>query len=105
MSKRSGDAIEVTVTDADLVADLPLTAKTTLPADGQVVRFRQGRDALASSTVRRTFVLYRIALNGVAATLERGFNGRTRVNRSSLNSPAEHDDRALGSGTGRWHRL
>ena len=81
VSKRSGDAIEVTVTQTldPKLYDLPLTAKTTLPADWQVVRFRQGNETRWLPIHREggeTFVLYRIAPNGVAATLERGFNGR-----------------------------
>jgi hypothetical protein len=81
ISKRSGDAIEVTVTQTldPKRYDLPLTAKTTLPADWQVVRFRQGSETRWLPIHREggeTFVLYRIAPNGVAATLERGFNGR-----------------------------
>ena len=55
--------------------DLPLTAKTILPADWQVVRFRQGSETRWLPIHREageTFVLYRIAPNGVAANAGTG---------------------------------
>src|SRR5262245_33789286 len=79
-SKMAGAAIEVSVShklDPKLY-DLPLTAKTIVPNDWQVVRFRQGSDLRWLPIHReggQTFVLYRIAPNGVPATLERGVNG------------------------------
>src|SRR5207247_7278456 len=75
----SGDAIEVSVTHSlkpDLY-DLPLTARTTIPADWRVVRFRQG-DEVRWLPVHREggepFVMYRIAPNGKVAVLEKGAN-------------------------------
>lgn len=82
-SKMAAGKIEVTAShklDAKLY-DLPLTAKTTIPADWQVVRFRQGSEMRWLPVHRdagRTFALYRnrIAADGVPAALERGANER-----------------------------
>src|SRR5262249_38829849 len=82
-SKAAGETIEVTVThklDPKLY-DLPLTAKTAIPADWPVVRFRQGKEMRWVPIQREngeTFVLYRIAPNEGPVTLERGSNGRRR---------------------------
>jgi hypothetical protein len=81
-SKMTDDRIEVTVNhqlDRKLY-DLPLTAKTTLPADWQVVRFRQGTETRWLPIHRvngQLFVLYRISPNGGTATLEKAGNSRT----------------------------
>ena len=80
-SKAAGDAIAVTVSQKldPKLYDLALTAKTTIPADWQLVRFRQGSETRWLPVHREggeTFVLYRIQPNGTSATLERGFNGR-----------------------------
>lgn len=75
-TKQAGEAIEVTVTHSldPKLYNLPLTARTTVPAQWSSVRVRQGgttstvpvqRDASAS------YVLYRIAPNRGAARLER----------------------------------
>jgi len=78
-AKASGDRIEVTVThslDRSLY-DLPLTAKTPIPADWRLVRFQQGQDVRWLPVHREgdaAYVLYRIAPNGQAATLEKAAN-------------------------------
>ena len=71
------DPIEVTVTHTldPKWYDLPLTAKTTLPADWKLVRFRQGTEVRWLPIHReagKTFVQYRIAPNGGVARLEKG---------------------------------
>ena len=78
-SKRSGDTIQVTVTCSldPAVYDLPLTARTTIPNDWRIVRFRQsGEQAWLPIHRERgsTFVSYRIKPNGAPATLEKGLN-------------------------------
>jgi len=76
-TQRAGDAIEVSVTHSldPKLYDLPLTARTTIPADWRVVRFRQG-DQVRWLPIHReqgaTFVVYRIVPNGVVARLEKG---------------------------------
>ena len=75
-SQRSGDAIDVTVTHSldPKWYDLPLTAKTMIPADWKVVRFRQGKDVRWIPIHReagKTFVLYRLAPNGGVVRLEK----------------------------------
>jgi peptidoglycan/xylan/chitin deacetylase (PgdA/CDA1 family) len=58
------------------VYDVPLTARTAVPADWRVVRFRQGGDVRwlpVHREGREPFVMYRIAA-GTAATLEKGVN-------------------------------
>lgn len=76
---RSGDTIAVTATHSldARTYDLPLTARTNIPADWKVVRFRQGED-LRWLPVHRdgenASVIYRIAPNGKVATLEKGLN-------------------------------
>jgi len=75
----SAEAIEVSVTHtlkAD-VYDLPLTARTTIPADWRLVRFRQGDDVRWLPVHREggePFVMYRIAPNGKLARLEKAEN-------------------------------
>ena len=77
ITQRAGDAIEVSVTHSldPKLYDLPLTARTTIPADWRVVRFRQG-DQVRWLPIHRekgaTCVIYRIVPNGVVARLEKG---------------------------------
>lgn len=78
-SRRSGDAITGTVTHSldPRLYDEPLTAKTAVPADWQVVRFRQGDDARWLAVHREdgvTSVVYRMMPNGKPVTLEKGRN-------------------------------
>ncbi|MBZ5619660.1 MAG: polysaccharide deacetylase family protein [Acidobacteriia bacterium] len=78
-TSRSGDAIAVTVThslDAH-VYDLPLTARTTIPADWRLARFRQGEEVRWLPIYREggnSFVMYRMMPNGKAVTIEKGAN-------------------------------
>jgi hypothetical protein len=74
---RAGDAIEVNVTHSldPKLYDLELTAQTTIPADWNVVRFRQGDQARWLPVHReggKTFVMYRVRPNGGVAKLETG---------------------------------
>jgi len=76
-AQRSGDAIEVNLTHSldPKLYDLPLTARTVIPADWKVVRFRQGKDVRWIPVQReagKQFVLYRIAPNSGVARLEKG---------------------------------
>jgi peptidoglycan/xylan/chitin deacetylase (PgdA/CDA1 family) len=74
----AGDTIEVSVThslDPELY-DVPLTARTLIPADWHVVKFRQGKDVRWLPVHREAsepFVMYRITA-GKPATLEKGLN-------------------------------
>jgi peptidoglycan/xylan/chitin deacetylase (PgdA/CDA1 family) len=75
----AGEAIEVSVTHSlkPELYDLPLTARTTIPVDWRVVRFRQGDDVRWLPVHREggePFVQYRIAPNGKTAVLEKGAN-------------------------------
>jgi hypothetical protein len=75
----SGDAIEVSVTHTlkQEIYDLPLTARTTIPADWRLVRFRQGDDVRFLPVHREggePFVMYRIAPNEKPARLEKAEN-------------------------------
>jgi hypothetical protein len=75
-SKLAGSVIEVSVShklDPKLY-DVPLTARTDIPTDWKLVRFRQGEDTRWVPIHReggKTFVTYRIAPNGKTATLEK----------------------------------
>jgi hypothetical protein len=76
---RSGDVIEVTVTHSldKTLYDLPLTARTAIPVDWNLVRFKQGSDVRWLPIYRdgdATYVLYRIVPDGTVATLEKGPN-------------------------------
>jgi peptidoglycan/xylan/chitin deacetylase (PgdA/CDA1 family) len=78
-SKVAGEAIEVSVTHSlkPEIYDLPLTARTTIPADWRVVRLRQGNDVHWLPVHRESgepFVLYRVVPNGTTAVLEKGAN-------------------------------
>ena len=76
MTKQSGEVIEVAIrhTLDPTLYDLPLTAKTTVPADWKLARVRQG-SATATVPVQReqgeTYVIYRVTPNGTAVRLER----------------------------------
>lgn len=76
MTKQSGDVIEVAVrhTLDPTLYDLPLTAKTTVPADWKLARVRQG-NATTTVPVQReqgeTYVIYRVTPTGTAVRLER----------------------------------
>ena len=75
-TKQAGDAIEVTAThtlDRKLY-DLPLTARTTVPADWTSVQVRQGGRTQTASVQREgseSYVQYSIAPNGGAVRLQR----------------------------------
>ena len=78
-TSRSGEAISVALSHSldPRLYDMPLTAKTTIPADWQVVRFEQGDDVRWLPVHRdgpKTWVQYRIAPNGKVATLAKGLN-------------------------------
>ena len=78
-ASRSGDVITVTVTHSldPKVYDLPLTARTQVPAEWTLVRFRQGDDVRWVPITRdggNSWVIYRIMPNGKAATLEKAAN-------------------------------
>ena len=75
-TKQAGDAIEVTVSHAldPKLYNLPLTARTTVPAQWTAVQVRQGRVSATVPVVRdgsNAHVLYRISPNGGVARLER----------------------------------
>ena len=78
-AKTAGETIEVSVTHSlkSDTYDLPLTARTTIPADWRLVRFQQGEDVRWLPVHREggeSFVQYRIAPNGKVAVLEKGAN-------------------------------
>jgi hypothetical protein len=78
-SKRVGNGIEVSVRHSldPKLYDLRLTARTVIPNDWTVVRFRQGNDERWIPIHRERnepYVLYRIAPDGTTATLEPGAN-------------------------------
>ena len=57
--------------------DLPLTARTVIPGDWKLVRFKQGGDVRWLPIHREgdsSYVTYRIAPDGTVATLEKGQN-------------------------------
>jgi hypothetical protein len=75
-TKQSGDAIEVTVTHSldPKLYGLPLTARTTVPAQWTEAQVRQGRMTAAVPVQRDAsgaYVQYRVAPNAGAARLER----------------------------------
>src|SRR6185436_4541063 len=75
-SKLAGDVIEVSVKHSldPKLYDLPLTARTTIPSDWKIARFRQGNDVRWLPVHREageTFVVYRIAPNVTPATIEK----------------------------------
>jgi peptidoglycan/xylan/chitin deacetylase (PgdA/CDA1 family) len=78
-TKTAGDRIEVTVTHSldKSLYDLPLTAKTPIPADWKLAHFQQGQDARwlpVHHDGDAAYVLYRIVPNGPPATLEKAAN-------------------------------
>jgi peptidoglycan/xylan/chitin deacetylase (PgdA/CDA1 family) len=75
----TGGRIQVTAAHSldRTLYDLPLTVKTTLPADWQLVHFQQGKDERWLPVHKdgdSTYVLYRVAPNGPSATLEKAAN-------------------------------
>jgi hypothetical protein len=75
-TKQSGEAIEVTVSHSldPKLYDLPLTAKTTVPAEWKVVRVSQGNTTSTVPVQRASggaHAVYRITPNGPAAVLQR----------------------------------
>ena len=75
VTKQSGDAVEVTVTHSldPKLYNLPLTARTTVPAQWASVRVRQGRETTTVPVQRDpsgAYALYRITPNAGAARLE-----------------------------------
>jgi len=75
----AGDSIQVMVSHTlePQVYDVPLTARTTIPTDWRLARFRQGNDVRWLPVHREggePFVMYRIAANGKAAVLEKAAN-------------------------------
>jgi peptidoglycan/xylan/chitin deacetylase (PgdA/CDA1 family) len=78
-TSRAGDAITVTVTHSldPKVYDLPLTARTEIPADWRLVRFRQGNEVRWLPIARdgaNSSVIYRITPDGKSAVLEKAAN-------------------------------
>jgi peptidoglycan/xylan/chitin deacetylase (PgdA/CDA1 family) len=76
-TKQAGRAIEVTVTHAldPKLYDLPLTARTTVPADWTSAQVRQGKETRTLAVEREggdSYVQYRLAPNAGVARLERG---------------------------------
>jgi peptidoglycan/xylan/chitin deacetylase (PgdA/CDA1 family) len=76
---RSGESIAVTLNHSldPRLYDLPLTARTMIPADWRIVRFDQGGDVRWLPVYRegdKTWVMYRMAPNGKPATLEKAPN-------------------------------
>jgi peptidoglycan/xylan/chitin deacetylase (PgdA/CDA1 family) len=76
-TKQAGNAIEVTVKHSldPKLYDLPLTARTTVPADWTSVQVRQGRQTTNVPVQREgseSYVQYRVAPNAGAVRLERG---------------------------------
>ena len=74
-TKQARDNVEVTVTHSldPKTYNLPLTARTTVPAQWASVRVRQGRETTMVPVQRdssSSYVLYRIAPNGGVARLE-----------------------------------
>jgi hypothetical protein len=75
-SKRSGDAIEVTVTHPldKKMYSLPLTARTVVPAGWTTVKVTQGKDTKEAAVQHEggdSFVQYRIMPNAGAARIEK----------------------------------
>ena len=75
-TRRVGQAIEVSVTHSldPRLYDLPLTARTTVPAEWTTVRFRQGKETRTLQVKHEgggSAVIYRVAPNGGLARLER----------------------------------
>ncbi len=78
-TRRSGDVIEVAVSHSldQKLYDLPLTARTAIPADWKVVQFKQGSDVRwlpIHCEGNSSYVMYRITPDGSTATLEKGLN-------------------------------
>jgi peptidoglycan/xylan/chitin deacetylase (PgdA/CDA1 family) len=76
-TKRAGQAIDVRVSHSldPRLYTLPLTARTTVPADWTSVQVRQGKETRTVPVQREgsvAYVQYRITPNGGVARLERG---------------------------------
>jgi peptidoglycan/xylan/chitin deacetylase (PgdA/CDA1 family) len=76
-TKQAGQAIEVTVTHSldPKMYDLPLTARTTVPADWTSAQVRQGNQTRTVPVQRErgaAYVHYRVAPNGGVVQLQRG---------------------------------
>jgi peptidoglycan/xylan/chitin deacetylase (PgdA/CDA1 family) len=74
---RAGDDIDVSVTHSldPKLYDLPLTARTTVPASWTAVQVRQGKETRRVTTQREgtdSYVMYRIVPNAGPARLTRG---------------------------------
>jgi hypothetical protein len=75
-TKQSGDAIEVTVNHSldPKLYNLPLTARTRVPAQWKSVQFRQGNTTRTLSVEQdrgSSYVTYRVMPNGPVARLAR----------------------------------
>jgi peptidoglycan/xylan/chitin deacetylase (PgdA/CDA1 family) len=75
-TKRAGDAIEVSVTHSldPKIYDLPLTAKTTVPAEWTSAQFAQGkmtRNLIVQRDGQNSYVMYRVAPDSGNARLTR----------------------------------
>jgi hypothetical protein len=76
-TRRNGQAIEVTVThpfDAR-VYDVPLTARTAVPAEWTSARVRQGQDTKTFPVLkheRGSYVQYHVKPNAGAVRIEKG---------------------------------
>jgi len=76
-TKQSGQAIEVTVTNSfdPKVYDVPLTARTTVPAAWTSAKVTQGKDVKTIPVTKDpagNYVQYRLAPNGTAVKIEKG---------------------------------
>ena len=76
-TSQSGDVVEVTVNHSldPRLYNLPLTARTTVPAEWTSAEFIQGKTTLTLPVNQEggsSFVLYRIVPNGGTARLRRG---------------------------------
>jgi hypothetical protein len=75
----AGEAIEVSVKHSldPKLYDVPLTARTTIPADWKIAQLRQGAEVRWLPIHRGEsgpFVLYRIAADGKPAVIEKAAN-------------------------------
>jgi len=82
-TKQAGEAIEVTVQHSldPKLYDLPLTARTTVPAEWTSAQVRQGTTTSRVPVQREggeSYVQYRVAPNAGVARLERGKSGQER---------------------------
>jgi peptidoglycan/xylan/chitin deacetylase (PgdA/CDA1 family) len=78
-TRPAGEAIEVSVKHSldPKLYDVPLTARTTIPTDWRIARFRQGSEVRWLPVHRgegEPYVLYRIAPDGKMARIEKAAN-------------------------------